>query len=164
MDPETAKAIIDWSRPTSRKEVQKLLGPWSLYRRFIHDFSGMVAPIMDLYQQDREFFWREAQEAAILKITILFTSGKTPNLRHYDPNIPALPQTAVSDFVSAEILLQKFKESNIQPFRIVSWKLNPAELNYDLHDKEMLAVVFSFRMNRHFRQGAKHKTTLYSDH
>jgi len=52
MDPEKARAIVDWPRPTSRKEVQQLLGLWNFYRRFIHNFSGLVSPITDLLRQD----------------------------------------------------------------------------------------------------------------
>jgi len=48
MDPEKARAIVDWPRPTSRKEVQQLLGLWNFYRRFIRNFSGLVSPITDL--------------------------------------------------------------------------------------------------------------------
>jgi hypothetical protein len=48
MDPEKAKAIVDWPRPTSRKEVQQLLGLWNFYRRFIVNFSGIISPITDL--------------------------------------------------------------------------------------------------------------------
>jgi len=164
MDPEKAQAIVDWPRPTSRKEVQQLLGLWNFYRRFIQNFSGIVSPITDLLRQDVEFKWGEAQEAAFLKITILFTSGKTPILRHYDPHRPALLETDASDFAIAGILSQKFEDGKIHPVRFTSRKLTPAELNYDVYDKEMLAVVFSLNKNRHYLQGAEHKTTIYSDH
>ena len=60
MDPGKARAIVDWPRPTSRKEVQQLLGLWNFYRRFIHNFSGLVSPITDLLRQDVDFHWGEA--------------------------------------------------------------------------------------------------------
>jgi len=82
MDPDNARAIVDWPRPTSRNEVQQLLGLWNFYRRFIHNFSGLVSPITDLLWQDVNFQWGEAQDAAFLKVVILFTSGKTPILKH----------------------------------------------------------------------------------
>jgi len=81
-DREIARAITDWLRPTSRKEVQQMLSLWNFYRRFIDKFSAIVSPITDLLRQDRKFDWGEAQEAALLKISILFTSGKTPILGH----------------------------------------------------------------------------------
>jgi len=164
MDPEKARAIVDWPRPTSRKEVQQLLGLWNFYRRFIHNFSAIVSPITDLLQQDTKFEWGQAQEAAFLKVTILFTSGKTPILRHYDSDRPALLETDASDFAIAGILSQKFEDGKLHPVRFVSRKLNPAELNYDIYDKEMLAVVFSLRKNRHYLQGAVHQTIIYLDH
>jgi len=137
---------------------------WNFYRRFIHNFSAIVLPITDLLRQDTKFNWGEAQEAAFLKITILFTSGKTPILRHYHPDRPALLETDVSDFTIAGILLQKFEDGKIHPVIFVSRKIYLAELNYDVYDKEMLAVVFSLRKNRHYLQGAEHKTTIFSDH
>jgi hypothetical protein len=69
-----------------------------------------------------------------------------------------------SDFAIAVELSQKLEDGKIHPVRFVSRTLNPAELNYDIYDKDMLAVVFSLRKNRHYPQGAKHKTTIFSDH
>jgi hypothetical protein len=37
-------------------------------------------------------------------------------------------------------------------------------MNYDVYDKEMLAVVISLKKNRHYLLGATHKTTIFSDH
>jgi hypothetical protein len=161
MHPDKARAIVDWPRPTSRKEVQQLLGLWNFYRRLIHNFSAIVSPITDLLRQDITFQWGEAKEAAFVKVTILFTSGKTPILRHYDPDRPALLETDASDFAIAGIVSPKFEHGKIHPVRFVSRKLNPAKLNYDVYDKEMLAVVFSLRKNRHYLQGAIHKTTIF---
>jgi hypothetical protein len=83
MDPEKAKAIVDWPQPTSVKEVQQLLGLWNFYRRFVPSYAAIVAPITDLlWGKTKTILWKEAQKAAFLKITILSTSGKTPILRH----------------------------------------------------------------------------------
>jgi hypothetical protein len=42
MDPEKARAITDWPRPTSRKEVQPMLELWNFCQTFIHNFSAIV--------------------------------------------------------------------------------------------------------------------------
>ena len=163
MDPEKARATTDWPRPTSRKEVQQMLGLWNFCGRFIHNFLAVVSPITVLLRQDTEFEWGEAQEATFLELTILFTSGQTPILKHYDPDRPALVETDASDFAIAGILSQKFEDGKIHPVRFVSRKLNPAQLNHDVYDKEMLAVVSSLQKNRHYLLEAIHKTTIYSD-
>jgi len=141
MDPEKAKALVDWPRPKSRTEVQHLLGLWNFYRRFIHNFSGIVSPNTDLFRQEVDIVWGEAQEAAFLKITVLFISGKTPILRHYDPERPALLESDASDFAVAGIISQKIEDGKVHRVRFVSRKLDPAELNYDVYNKEMLPVV-----------------------
>jgi len=69
-----------------------------------------------------------------------------------------------SDFAIAGILLPKFEDGKIRPVSLISRKLNPVELNYDVYDKEMLAIVYSLKKWRHFLQGAMHKTIIYSDH
>jgi hypothetical protein len=55
-------------------------------------------------------------------------------------------------------------DGKIHPVRFVSRKLNPAQLNYYVYNKEILAVVFSLRKNRDYLQGAEHITTIFSDH
>jgi hypothetical protein len=99
MDPEKAKDIVDWPRPTNQNEVQQILGLWNFYRRFIPNYAKIVAPISDLLKGNRKNFeFGEAQEAAVLKITILFTSGATPIMRHFDQDRPAMIETDTSDF------------------------------------------------------------------
>jgi hypothetical protein len=79
MDPEKAKAIVNWPRPTTTKEVEQLLGLCNFYRRFIQNYAGIVSPIADLLKgKTKKISWGGAQEAAFLKIGILFTSGTTP--------------------------------------------------------------------------------------
>jgi len=164
MDFEKAKAIINWPQPTKKKEVQQLLGLWNFYRRFDPGYAAIVSPITDLLRGgDKQILWGDAQEAAFLKITVLFTSGKTPILGHYSLNRPALVESDTSDFAIAGILSQTFEDGKLHSFSFISSKLSSAELNYDIYNKEMLAVVFSFCKWRHFLQGAEHKTTVFSD-
>jgi hypothetical protein len=145
VDPENAQAIVDWPRLTSKNEVQKLLGLCNFYRRFIQNFSAIIAPITDLLRHDMKFDWGVAQQAAFLKLTILIISGKPPILRHYNPDRSGLLETDASDFAIAGTLSQIFEDCEIHPVRFISRKLNLAELNYDVYDKEMLAVLFSLQ-------------------
>jgi hypothetical protein len=86
MDLDKAKAIVQWPRPTNVKEVQQLLRLCNFYRRLVPGYAAIVVPITDLLRgKTKDINWANAQEAAFLKIPILFTSGKTSILRHYDP-------------------------------------------------------------------------------
>jgi len=42
--------------------------------------------------------------------------------------------------------------------------MNPAEQNYIVHDKELLAIVMSLMHFRHYLEGAKHQTEIWTDH
>jgi len=55
IDPDDGKAMVDWPRPTSRMEVQQLLGLWNFYWRFKHNLSAIISPITDLLRQDIMF-------------------------------------------------------------------------------------------------------------
>ena len=55
MDPAKIKAIIDWKAPTSAKGVLGFLGFANFYRRFIKDFSRIVAPLYSLIKKDTNF-------------------------------------------------------------------------------------------------------------
>lgn len=165
MDPAKAQAIVDWPRPKNPKEVQQLLGLWNFYRRFIPSYTSIVAPIRDLLRGNgKEFEFGEAQEAAFLKITIMFTSGKTPVIRHFDQDRLAMIETDASDFAPGAILSTKFEDGKIHPCDFISRKISPAEFNYDVYDKETLAIVYSLEKWRCFLQGSGHKVTIFSDH
>jgi hypothetical protein len=117
-----------------------------------------------LLKQNINFRWGEAQEAAFLKVVISFTSGKTLILRHYDPRRRALLVMDASDFAITGVLSQKFEDCKIHPIGFASRKLNPAELNYDVYNKEMLAVIYCVKFWQHFLEGAELKTRVLSDH
>jgi hypothetical protein len=63
MDPEKVKAIKEWSSPRSMFEVRIFHGLTSFYRKFIRDFSGICAPMMDTVKKKHNYFkWTEEVE------------------------------------------------------------------------------------------------------
>jgi len=131
----------------------------------MESYAPIIAPITDLLRVNgKDFHFGEAQEAAFLKTVLLFTSGKTPILRHFDIDTPALIEPDASDLASEAVLSQKFEDGKIHPCDFLSRKLFSADLNYDVFDKEMLAIVFALHRWVHFLQGSEFKTMIFSDH
>jgi hypothetical protein len=63
MDPEKVRAIKEWSSPRSIFEVRIFHALASFYRKFIRNFSGICAPIMDtVKKKHKSFNWREEAE------------------------------------------------------------------------------------------------------
>ena len=57
VDPEKVKAIMSWERPKSVLEIRNFLGLVGYYRRFIKDFSRLVALMTRLTRKGVKFEW-----------------------------------------------------------------------------------------------------------
>ena len=71
-----------------------------------------------------------------------FTS--VPILRHFDPDKECVVETDASDYVSAGILSQIEDDGILHPVAFFSKKHSPAECNYEIYDKELMAIIRSF--------------------
>jgi len=62
-----------------------------------------------------------------------------------------------SDFASRAILSQQLpREEKWHPVAFYSKSLSPVEQNYEIHDKEMLAIIHALEEWRHFLERARH--------
>jgi len=82
MQPGKIATIQKWESPTSVKGVQEFLGVANFYRRFILNYSHVVAPLTRLTRKDTPFVWGAEQEEAFQKLKDAFTSALI--LRHFD--------------------------------------------------------------------------------
>jgi hypothetical protein len=89
---------------------------------------------------------------------------KAPFLLHFDDSKESFLFTDASDFAISGILHQHGSDGNLHPIAYFSRKLEPAEINYDVHDKEMLAVVTSLREFRHWLSGTLIPISVITDH
>ena len=84
-----------------------------------------------------------------------FTS--TLILAHVDPEKPFIIKADTSDFALGSILSQRGNDEKLHPVAFHSRKFDAAEINYEIHDKELLAIVDSFTQWRHFLEGSSHQ-------
>ncbi|KAH0613238.1 uncharacterized protein H6S33_009618 [Morchella sextelata] len=87
-----------------------------------------------------------------------------PILMHFDPDRKIVVETDASDYVSAGILSQRDDEGILHPVAIFSKKHSPAECNYEIYDKELLAIIRCFEEWRHHLEGAQFPIEVLSDH
>ena len=162
MQPSMVATIQKWESPTSLKGVQEFLGFANFYRRFILNYSSIVAPLTHLTRKDTPFIWNQEQEEAFQKLKDAFTSA--PILRHFDWEKPIVVETDASDFVSAGVLSQPDEKDVLHPVAFFSKKHSPAECNYEIYDKELLAIVRCFEEWRPYLVGSPHLIQVLTDH
>jgi Holliday junction resolvase-like predicted endonuclease len=62
------------------------------------------------------------------------------------------------------VLLQVKEVECVHPIAFHSWKFKATEINYEVHDKELLSIVDSFEQWGHLLEGSSHQITVYNDH
>jgi Reverse transcriptase (RNA-dependent DNA polymerase)/RNase H-like domain found in reverse transcriptase/Integrase zinc binding domain/Chromo (CHRromatin Organisation MOdifier) domain/gag-polyprotein putative aspartyl protease len=161
MDPDRIKTIVDWPVPKSQYDIQVFLGFANFYRRFIEGYSRVVLPITNLLKKLRKFIWTDKAQAAFDKLKILFTTA--PILKHFDPDLE-ITLHADSSGAALSGIISQWHNGILHPVAFWSRKCTPAECNYDIYDREMLAIVESMKHWRHYLEGAKYPIQIRSDH
>jgi hypothetical protein len=162
MDPVKVEAVSEWPMPTNKKEVQSFLGFTNFYRRFIHDFSHHGWLLFDL-TGSAEWHWGKEQEEAFQKLKDAITSK--PVLIFPNETRPFRVEADSSDVATGAILSQQSTEDGKWHLvAFLSKSLSAVERNYEIHDKEMLAIIQALSEWRHFLEGAHHKFEIWTDH
>ena len=163
MDPERAEVIRNWEKPTSLTEVRRFLGFLNYYRRFIHGFSKIAAPLHSMLKKDGPK-WDSSCDDAFQALKNMVVSP--PILAHFQ-----LGRQIVLEFDSSEgacggIMSQYGDDGSLHPVAFYSASLNSAERNYAIYDKELKAIIEGFE-----RWGPELMTAppeqpieVYSDH
>jgi len=162
MSERKVESIKKWRSPQSVKEVQICIGFANFYRRFIKDFSEICKPITEtLKGNPRDFSWGKEHEEAFEELKHRFTIA--PILAHFYPERETVVETDASDFALGCVLSQ-FLDCRLHPVAFHSRKLSPAERNYEIHDKELLAILQAFTEWKCYLAGADKPITVYTDH
>ncbi|KAJ1132224.1 hypothetical protein NDU88_010551 [Pleurodeles waltl] len=143
MDVKKISAIADWPEPSSVKDIQKFLGFANFYRRFIAHFADIAAPITTLLRKGQRFLWTDEAAHAFQLLKQKFTSA--PILKHPDPDLPFFVEADASQVALGGVLSQRDAvDGQLHPIAFYSKKLLPAEQNYTVAERELLAIKVAF--------------------
>lgn len=164
VDPSKVAAIKDWAKPTTVRGVQSFLGFCNFYRRFIRDYARIASPLTNLTKKGAPFVWDSSCNSAFEELKKKLTSA--PTLIHYRPNAKTRLETDASDETIAGVLSQEGVNGVWHPVSFYSHKMKGPELNYDIHDKELLAIVRALEEWRAELEGLQHTDAfeIYTDH
>ena len=92
----------------------------------------------------------------------MFTTG--PILIHFDDTRPTKFETDTSDIALGAVLSQLCADEKWHPVAFDSRKFSPAEINYNIHDKGMVAIVVAFKEWAHILMSVDDQILGYTDH
>ncbi|CDO69315.1 hypothetical protein BN946_scf184976.g34 [Trametes cinnabarina] len=162
MAESKVKAILDWPEPRKVRDIQSFLGFANFYRRFIHNYSEIVLPLTRLTRKGVPWNFDQRCRDSFNALKKAFTSA--PILHHWEPDRQITVETDASDYAIAGILSITTESGELHPVAFHSRTLSGAELNYDTHDKDLLAIFECFKTWRHYLEGSGTPIDVVTDH
>ena len=158
-DPAKVEVVATWPTPTNVTEVRSFLGLASYYRRFIYKFSDVARPLTALTKKENPFIWTDKCETAFQTLKEKLTTA--PILAYPRMGVGFILDTDASQFAIGAVLAQK-NEGKEEVTAYGSKTLSPAEQNYCVTRRELLAVVYFLKYFRPYLYGQD--VTVRTDH
>ncbi|MBW0529612.1 hypothetical protein O181_069327 [Austropuccinia psidii MF-1] len=150
-----------WTKPKSSRFSTGLLQETS--RLFNHPLAFPISTtISSRIIQRRSVHSRKIPVSpSMRKLSVSFTTA--PVHSHFNPSLPTIVETNASNY-ALDALLSQFSDSVKHPISFNSCKLIPAELNYEIHDKEILGIVWALKQWRAFLLSLSSPFEVLTDH
>ena len=162
MDLTKVRGVMEWLTPMKVKEVQSFLGFVNFYWKFIHDFSNIAHPLYALTCKTQQWVWGSPEQEVFNALKKAITSA--PILTFPSQSSCFHLKCDASNFVTRAVLSQVQADGMHQPITFMSKGFSDAEHNYQIHDKEMLAIMCTLDEWRHFLEGTTEKFKILMDH
>jgi len=163
IDPVKVVGVREWPIPENKTDVQAFLGFVNFYRRFIWDFSAKARPLFDLTYSEQVWTWSGKEQMAFEDLKTAVTTALV--LMSPQDSEPFRVEVDSSDFAMGAVLSQQSTaDGKWHPVAFYSKSLSSVERNYEIHNKEMLAIIRVLEEWRHFLEGATHPVEIWTDH
>jgi len=139
MEKEKVQEAIEWPVSRSTKDVQKFLRLTNYYRQFVKDFARIAKPLHEMTRKEMKWIWGERQQRVFEELKERFITE--PVLVTPDLDKEMRVEADTLDFAMGEVLSMKCKDEKWRPVAYISKSLNKAKRNYEIHNKEMLAII-----------------------
>ena len=160
-EKEKVEKISNSKPPATKKEMRSFLGLTGFYRSYIPNYAQITAPLSDMTKKEKpeKLKWSEQETNSFRRLKQALCEN--PVLRMPDYEKQFVLRTDASDRGIGAVLLQEH-ENKLHPIAYQSRKLQNAELNYSVVEKECLATVWGVQKFERYLYG-KH-FILETDH
>src|SRR5882724_11555686 len=135
--------IQDWPVPQKVKDIQYFLGFTNFYCHFIHGYCKITVPLTCLTCKGTPWHFSDECHSAFEALKKAFTTA--PVLTHWIPDTQITVETDTSDYVLTAVLSITTSNGELHPIVFHSQMFSAPELNYDVHNKELLEIFEAFK-------------------
>ena len=139
MEEDKVAGVLNWPVPKTVRDIRKFLGLANYYRQFIKNFAALTRPLNMLTRKNEKWRWEEAQQKAFKQLKEIFATRPLLVVPDLDKEFRVEADT--SNFATGGMLSIKYEDNKWRLVAYISKSLNETERNYEIHDKEMLAVI-----------------------
>jgi hypothetical protein len=98
-----------------------------------------MEPLIKLTGKGQTFRWGAEEQAAFNELKRAFI--REPALANFDPELETIIEVDASTWATGGVMSQYGRDEILHAVAYFSAKNTPAEVNYTIHDKELLVVV-----------------------
>jgi RNase H-like domain found in reverse transcriptase/Reverse transcriptase (RNA-dependent DNA polymerase)/Integrase zinc binding domain/Chromo (CHRromatin Organisation MOdifier) domain len=160
MDPVKVEGITDWPAPQCKRDVQSFLGFCNFYRRFIHHYAGIARPL-NILTGNTPFNWTSECQEAFEKLKMAITTA--PILIIPNNHDKLRLECDASEYALGAVLSQH-QDGKWKPAGFISKAFNPTQRNYEVYDRELLAIMTALHEFRKHLMTAKQIFEVWTDH
>jgi hypothetical protein len=132
--------LEEWPRVLkSIKDMCSTLGVLGYQQQFILNFSHLAHLLNELLKKGKKFEWMEEYTQAVDALIKAVTSH--PVLLCLDYKKPFILEVDASQYATGVILYQQDVDEHWRPVGYYSKTFNEAEQGYNIHDRELLAIM-----------------------
>src|SRR5882724_439977 len=162
MAPYKVQIIQDWPEPQKVKDIQSFLGFANFYCRFIFGYSEITVPLTCLTRKGTPWRFTDECRSAFEALKKAFTTA--PVLTHWIPDTQITVETDASNYALAAVLSITTSNGELHPIVFHSRNFSALELNYDVHNKELLTIFEAFKQWQHYLEGSGLPIDVVTDH
>ena len=160
MEQEKIKAVKEWKMPMKVKDVESFLGFANFYQIFIQNFSH-IARLLNKLKGKKEWTWNEEHNKVFEELKEKITSQLVLSLLKREGKF-RVEMDALEHTIGG--VLSQEQEEKWKPIAFLSRTMQPAERNYEIYDKELLAIMKALAKQQQYLLNVMESFEIWTDY
>jgi len=152
---------MEWPTLCWVGDIQAFLEFMNFYRWFIEGYSELTLFLTHLTKKNEPWAWTDCCRVAFDSLKTVFST--VPILTYWNPNLPVIVEMNTSNHALVAIIFTRTRQ-DIYPIVFYSRAFSSTQLNYNIHNKELLTIFEVFKKWHHYLEGTIIPVKVFTDH